>query len=125
MQQRRTGRRVESAVMKDHSMGKQTVTHHGIPFDRSAIEQFCLNNGIRKLSLFGSVLRDDFGPDSDIDVLVEFMPDARVGYFELFDIEEELSHLLGGRKVDLHTPNEISRYFRDRVLSEAELQYVQ
>ena len=104
-------------------MKKQTVTHHGIPFDRIAIEQFCRNNGIGKLSLFGSVLRDDFGPDSDIDVLVEFMPDARVGYFELFDIEEELSHLLGGRKVDLRTPNEISRYFRDRVLSEAELQY--
>ena len=92
----------ESAVLKDHAMHamkKQTVTCHGIPFDRDVVEKFCLKNGIRKLSLFGSVLRDDFGHDSDIDVLVEFMPDARVGFFELFDMEEELSHILGGRKV--------------------------
>jgi len=106
-------------------MEKQTVIHHGVLFDRITIERFCLDNGIRKLSLFGSVLRDDFRPDSDIDVLVEFLPDAHVGFFELFDMQEELSHLFGGRKVDLRTPNEISHYFRDRVISEAELQYVQ
>ncbi len=104
-------------------MSSGSVTHHGINFDSEVIEQFCLRNGIKKLSLFGSVLRDDFGPDSDIDVLVEFMPEARVGFFELFDIQEELSHILGGKKVDIRTPNEISLHFRDKVLNESELQY--
>lgn len=104
-------------------MNNSIVTHHGITFDGEEIERFCLRNGIKKLSLFGSVLRDDFGPESDIDVLVEFMPEARVGFFELFDMQEELSHIFGGNKVDLRTPNEISRHFRDRVLEESEMQY--
>jgi hypothetical protein len=69
------------------------------------------------------VLRDDFRPDSDIDVLVEFEPDADVGFFELYDIEQELSALLGGRKVDINTPQCLSKYFRDNVLAEAEVQY--
>ncbi len=93
-----------------------------IPQDK--ISDFCRRMHIRKLALFGSVLRDDFRPDSDIDVLVEFEPDARVGFFELYDMEEELSGLLGGRKVDLNTPKCLSKYFRDAVLAEAEVQYV-
>jgi predicted nucleotidyltransferase len=95
----------------------------GVP--KTKIVDFCRRNHIRKLSLFGSVLRDDFTPESDVDVLVEFDPDARVGFFELFDMERELSDLLGGRKVDLNTPNSLSKYFRDEVMQEAEDLYVQ
>ena len=92
-----------------------------IPKDKT--EAFCRRNHIRKLAFFGSVLREDFSPDSDIDVLVEFEPDAGIGFFELYDIEQELSSLLGGRKVDLSTPKCLSKYFRDKVLSEAEVHY--
>ena len=94
-----------------------------IVIPRDAISQFCLRNHIRKLSVFGSALRDDFHPDSDIDVLVEF-EDGHVPGFAFFGMEAELTNLLG-RKVDLHTPNFLSRYFRDRVLKEAEVQYAQ
>ena len=94
-----------------------------VPHDELA--GFCLRNRIRKLAFFGSVLREDFGPDSDVDVLVEFEAGARVGLFELYDMEQELSALLNGRKVDLNTVKSISKYFRDEVLTEAEVQYVQ
>lgn len=87
------------------------------------IAEFCRANSIRKLSLFGSVLRDDFTPDSDVDMLVEFDPGARVGFFELHDIEQRLGMLLG-RKVDLNTAKSLSKYFRDEVLAEAEALYV-
>jgi uncharacterized protein len=93
----------------------------GIPQD--VLDDFCRRRLIRKLSLFGSVLRDDFGPESDVDVLVEFEPGAVVGYFELADMEAELSELLG-RKADIRTPGELSRYFRNEVLAAAETQYV-
>ena len=91
-----------------------------IPRDRVAA--FCQRNHIRKLALFGSILRDDFRPQSDIDVLVEFDP-GHVPGLKFFALEHELSQLLG-RKVDLNTPNFLSPYFRDRVLAEAEVQYV-
>lgn len=94
-----------------------------IPKDK--IAEFCRRNRIHRLALFGSVLRDDFGPESDVDVLVEFEPDARVGFFELYDMEQELARLLGGRKVDLNTSKGLSKYFRDEVMQEAEEQYVQ
>jgi len=74
-----------------------------IQISRDLLDGFCRRRQIRKLSLFGSVLRDDFGPQSDVDVLVEFEPGATVGYFELADMEAELSELLG-RKVDIRTP---------------------
>src|SRR4030065_106060 len=78
---------------------KTTMTNTiNIPKDK--ITEFCRRKHIRKLALFGSVLRDDFRPDSDIDVLVEFEPEARVGFFELYDMEQELSNIIGGRKVD-------------------------
>jgi predicted nucleotidyltransferase len=92
---------------------------------RDKIADFCRRNHIRKLSLFGSVLRGDFGPDSDVDVLVEFEPGHVPGFFRLFDMEEELSSLVGGRKVDIRTPQDLSRYFRDEVLTYAEVQYAQ
>jgi len=93
-----------------------------ISIDRERIAEFCRRNHIRKLSLFGSVLRDDFRPDSDVDVLVEFEPGAVVGLIHLAGMEIELSEMLG-RKVDLNTAGFLSRHFRDRVLAEAEVQY--
>jgi len=89
----------------------------------AGIIEICRRYPVQKLSVFGSVLRDDFAPGSDVDMLVEFQPGARVGYFELAEIEIELSDLLG-RKVDLMTPECVSRYFRDEVLAEAEAIYV-
>lgn len=95
-----------------------------VQVSQDEIRRFCQRRGIRKLALFGSVLRSDFDSGSDIDVLVEFEPGARVGFFELYDMEQELSRLLGGRKVDLNTPNSLSEYFRQQVLAEAQVQYV-
>ncbi len=91
-----------------------------IPNDRVA--DFCRRHHICKLALFGSVLRADFRPDSDIDVLVEFQPGFVPG-LKFFAIERELSEILG-KKVDLNTSAFISRYFRDRVVDEAEVAYV-
>ena len=87
------------------------------------IADFCRHNHIRRLSLFGSALRADFRKDSDIDVLVEFEPGHVPGFFRLFDMEEELSSMLRGRKVDLRTPRDLSRYFRNEVLAAAKVQY--
>ena len=84
----------------------------------------CRRHRIRKLSLFGSRLKGTARPDSDVDLLVEFLPDARPTYFDLANIEIELSVLLDGRKVDLRTPAELSRYFRDQVQRESEALYV-
>ena len=67
-----------------------------IPIDHKKLEQFCRKNHVRRLALFGSVLRADFRPDSDVDVLIEFEPNHRIGYFGLYEVEEELSKLLGG-----------------------------
>ena len=89
------------------------------------LTEFCKANYIRKLAFFGSVLRDDFTDDSDVDVLVEFDPEAVVGFFKLYDIEKELSGMLGGRKIDVHTPKGLSRYIRDNILAEAVDQYVE
>jgi predicted nucleotidyltransferase len=92
-----------------------------VPKDK--IAAFCRKNHIRRFSLFGSVLRPDFRQDSDVDVLVEFEPGKGPGYFGLFDMEEELSGILGGRKVDMRTPKEISRYFRQDVIESAVVEY--
>ena len=94
-----------------------------IPLDRARIAEFCRKRHIRRLALFGSVLRDDFGPDSDVDVLVEFEP-GHVPGLEFFAMEIELSEMLG-RKVDLNTPEFLSPRFRSQVLAEAEVQYAQ
>lgn len=90
-----------------------------MPVDR--IASFCRRHRIRRLSVFGSILREDFGPGSDIDVLVEFEPGARTG-LGFFTMQAELSEMLG-RTVDLNTPGFLSRYFRDEVLREAEVVY--
>ncbi len=91
-----------------------------IPGER--IAEFCRRYHIQKLSLFGSVLRSDFRENSDVDVLIEFETGHGTGYFGLARMERELSAVLG-RKVDLRTPQELSRYFRDEVISRAEVQY--
>ncbi len=92
-----------------------------IAIPRAEIEDFCRKHHIRKLSLFGSVLRDDFREGSDVDVLVEFEPGKGPGLIRLAGMERELSELLGGRKVDMNTPLMLSPYFRDEVLREAEI----
>ncbi|MDE2264066.1 MAG: nucleotidyltransferase family protein [Gammaproteobacteria bacterium] len=98
-----------------------TATHATrlpIPIDRDAVASFCRTRGIRKLSLFGSVLRDDFDPGrSDVDVLAEFEPDVHPG-LRFFGYGDELAAILG-RRVDFNTPAWLSKYFRDEVLREA------
>ena len=94
-----------------------------IPVDRKQIADFCRKHHIRRLAFFGSVLRDDFRPDSDVDVLVEFEPGCVPG-LAFFAMEQELSEILG-RRVDLNTPQFVSPYIRERVLAEAEAQYEQ
>ena len=98
------------------------MTYHGINIPRDAIATFCQRHSIRRLSLFGSILRDDFGPQSDVDVLVEFEP-GHVPGLAFFAMQDELTALFG-HKVDLHTAASLSKYFRDEVLAEAEVQYV-
>ena len=87
------------------------------------IAEFCKKNHIIKLSLYGSVLRDDFQTNSDIDILVEFEPGKAPGLISYSRMERELSELFGNRKVDLRTPQELSKYFRGEVLAQAEVQY--
>jgi len=94
-----------------------------ITIPKDGIASFCTQHQIKRFALFGSVLREDFRPDSDIDVVVEFIPGKRIGMLTMARIERELSQLFGGRKVDLRTPAELSRYFRDDVLQKAEVCY--
>lgn len=91
--------------------------------DREQLAQLCRRHHIRRLSLFGSVLTGKARPDSDVDLLVEFAPGHAPGFLGLAAIENELSALLGGRRVDLRTPQDLSRHFRDEVLRTAEVQY--
>ncbi len=99
------------------------VAYDNIKYDKALIQAFCETNGISQLCLFGSVLTDQFGPESDIDVLVDFLPDRVPGFFKLATLEAELTELFGRRKIDLRTPQDLSRHFRDEVLANAEVQY--
>ncbi len=96
---------------------------NGLDIPKHEIEVFCRTNGIRRLALFGSVLRDDFRAKSDVDVLVEFCEGVRVG-LDFIRIQDDLADILG-RPVDLHTPASLSRYFRRQVIDEAEVLYEQ
>src|SRR5882724_7787979 len=100
-----------------------TVAQFRIP--EAEIIELCRRNGIRKLALFGSVLTSRFSDSSDVDLLVEFKPQERVGFFRLADVEAELSRLFGGRKVDVRTPMDLSRYFRDEVVQSALVLYAE
>ena len=96
-----------------------------VPLEAEAIAAFCRAHGIRKLAFFGSVLREDFRPDSDVDVLVDFEPGVALGYIGLAAVEDELSALLGGRRVDIVNPRFLNRRLRQRVLESAEVQYAE
>jgi predicted nucleotidyltransferase len=99
------------------------VAHIAIP--KAEIAALCRRNGIRKLALFGSVLTDRFSDRSDINVLVEFRPHERIGFFRLAEIQEELSRLLDGRTIDLRTPMDLSRHFREEVVPDAVVVYAE
>jgi len=96
-----------------------------IPVDRRQLGAFCRRHHIRRLALFGSVLRADFTPGSDIDILVEFDAEHIPGLLGIASMERELTALFGGRRVDLRTPEDLSPYFRHSVLEQAEVQYAQ
>jgi len=100
-----------------------TARNLAIPIPHEKIAAFCQRWRIQKLSFFGSVVRDDFGPNSDIDVLVEFRPDARIGW-NIVTAERELSEILG-RRADLRTPAELSRWMTKDVAAEAVVEYVE
>ena len=91
-------------------------------FDRRRIAEFCRRHGIVRLALYGSILREDFAPTSDVDVLVEFEPESKVG-LAFFTLQDELTELIGW-KVDLNTPGFLGRHIRNRVLAEAQDLYV-
>jgi predicted nucleotidyltransferase len=99
------------------------VSTDRFPLSDHQLSAFCVRHRIRKLSLFGSILSDRFGPQSDVDMLVEFEPGVSVGLIRRAGIQIELTELIG-RQVDLRTPAELSRYFRQRVLDSAEVRYV-
>jgi len=99
------------------------MNQHGVQIPEIRIGEFCREHRIARLSLFGSILRDDFGPDSDVDLLVEFEPGCTPSLMGMAGLEAELSEIIG-RKADLRTPAKLSRHFRDEVLGEARPQYV-
>lgn len=91
--------------------------------DQRTVEDFCRTHGVREMSIFGSALRDDFGPESDIDVLVEFLPQTRTSLFRLVDMQDELTGIFG-RQVDLVTKPSLHPYIRDNVLRSRKVIYV-
>ena len=99
------------------------MAKRNIEVPKAKIAEFCRRHQIRRLALYGSVLRDDFGPQSDIDVLVEFEPGKTPSFFRLFEMQDELSVIFGGRKVDIRTEADLSRYFRKEVVANAWVQY--
>ena len=96
---------------------------HQLAIGEEQLVQFCRAHHIRKLSLFGSTLKGTARPDSDVDLLVEFETGRVPGMLALVSMEAELGDMLGGRKVDLRTPRDLSRHFRDEVIRKAEVQY--
>src|SRR5438067_5241015 len=102
-------------------MRKSTTS--SVALDPQWVEDFCKQYHIRRLALFGSALGEHFRPTSDVDIVVDFEPDARVGFISLAAMEEELSQKIG-RDVDLRTPPELSRHFRQKILDGAEVLYV-
>ena len=107
--------------MSDNVRVSRSVVIERFDISPDVIAQFCTKHHIHRLALFGSVLRDDFGRDSDIDGLVEFESGHVPGLMTLAGIEFELTDLLGGRVVDMNTPRSLSKYFREQVLNEAEV----
>jgi uncharacterized protein len=96
----------------------------GIEVEKGKIADFCRRHHVKKLAFFGSVLRSDFRPDSDVDVLIEFQQGREVGFFQLVAMQDELSSVVG-HEVDLRTPEDLSRLFREKVVAGAEVQYAE
>jgi uncharacterized protein len=122
------GRRVKPGLLEGGTRGcylarMATLARPLFP-DQEALAAFCRANGIRRLSLFGSRLKGTARPDSDVDLLVEFEPEAQVSLFDVAGMEFELSDMLDGLKVDLRTALDLSRYFRDEVVRMAEPVFV-
>lgn len=111
----------QKSTDSDQNFSSQLSRRFNVP--QSSLAEFCRKYHIQKLSLFGSVLRKDFNRNSDIDVLVEFEAGKTPGFLKLADMEFELSAMLDGRKVDIRTSQDLSRYFRDKVVKEAKVQY--
>jgi predicted nucleotidyltransferase len=100
----------------------QPLVYHGIAFDPEAIRAFCIRHGVRRLSLFGSILRGDFSKASDVDILLEYAPEHVPTLLDKVSMEQELSEIVG-RKVDLRTPGDLSRLFRQKVIDSAQRLY--
>lgn len=115
-------RRLETPAARRDLPSEAASAHLKLAYDRQQLAELCRRHHIRRLSLFGSVLRDDFGPESDVDVLVEFEPGHTPG-LAITDVEDELSTLFGGRRVDLVTERSLHRLIRDGVLASAVPQY--
>ena len=98
--------------------------NRNLAVDKDGIANFCRRRHITRPAIFGSALRDDFRQDSDFDVLVDCEPGRVLGFFRLFDMEEKLSALFNGRKMDLRTPEDLSRHFRDKTTTKPEDPYV-
>jgi len=98
------------------------MTRPRLEYDSEQFAALCRRHGIRRVAFFGSVLRDDFGPESDVDMLVEFAPEAQPGW-EIVNIQKEFSDVLGGHAVDFVNPKYLNRRMRDRVLADAEVVY--
>ena len=94
----------------------------GLSIDDAELQQFCKRNRIRELSFFGSVTRDDFGPDSDVDVIIEVLPPDTLNLMDLAALQLELTNLFG-RQVHLHTPDMLHPYLRDRIRHKAQVAY--
>ena len=103
---------VTHSVMDRHTLATK------LNYDAAELSRFCRAKGIRRLDFFGSILSEDFNLDSEVDLLVEFEPTLKIGYLDLSALERQFSTMLG-RKVDLRTPNELSRYFREDVQQSA------
>ncbi len=117
--------RTSEALYNTATLDAEARNMARIAVDEEKIAAFCREHRIRRLALFGSALRDDFRHDSDVDVLVEFEPGSAPGLLQIARMERELSPALGGRKVDLRTPEDLSRYFRQSVLQHAEVHYAE
>jgi predicted nucleotidyltransferase len=114
------------AISNEYIPEREPVARNrNITVPKARIAEFCEQHHIRYLYLFGSVIREDFRPDNDIDILLEFELGHVPGFFGIFDMEQELSRIFGGRRIDLRTPKDLSRYSREEVLATAELHYAQ
>jgi predicted nucleotidyltransferase len=113
----------KSSARYNRKVERSTKHALPIPIPTEPLREFCRRNHIRRLAVFGSALRNDFRPDSDIDLLVEFEPEHTPSLLQMARLERELSAFFGGRKIDLRTKEDLSRYFRDAVVASAKVIY--